>query len=927
VDAGQVNGSGTSRTAAACYRRLVLSHRRTPWALGLILALALIVPAAAAALSQAGGTQRTHTDGPELTSPSFGRKASATPGVSLASISASTTIPGTAITEFSIPTLGSQPDAIAAGPDGNLWFTEFSGNQIGRITPAGMITEFPVTTGDTPSGIAAGADGNMWFIESRPRLIGQINPATGAMTFASQPLTGFPRAITAGPDGNLWVAETNGDIGQITTAGVVSEFSPTNPAGGSAEDITAGPDGNLWFTYDVATSGPVVGYIGQITTSGQIQQFPLVNGFTPGGITDGPDGNLWFTETGPNNASEIGQITPSGVVTNNFVGPTSLTVTSSITAGPDGNLWFTDGVTNIGQITTTGIVTEVAPPTGGSGLQGITVGPDQNVWFAESHANQIGRLTLPPRGLSAPVVSGSAVAGQVLSTSNGSWSNAPTGFGYQWERCDQAGGSCVGIAGATGSSYVTSGLDVGQTLVVVVSASNAGGSSASVSSAPSGVVATPTTTAVGCSPTSVTVGQATTCTATVSDGVGALTPSGVVAFSSSAPGGFGGGGGCLLSGSGGSAGCSVLFTPGAAGSAGVVASYAGDSAHGSSRGSTAVKVVSVKVVSVTGRSSLVSAVCSPGMVRVGEATLCTVRVSGASGSGVPGGSVTFAASSPGGFGSGASCRLSSAGRCSVRFTPASARSSTITITVAYGGDAGHDPGSGLATVAFPAVAGVAGDVRVLSGTVVILPPASKQARIAGGSGGSGIEPLTGSTVSIPIGSTIDARRGTIAVSTAADFLGSLNPVHRLQNGVFAAAMFTIEQLTARQQLARQKSKRRPVGVPATKLVLTNAADAPRLARCRRSGAPGKGVVRSFRGVAKGVYETVGAASTTMVQNATWSVQDRCDGTLTRVQKGRAVVAFVSHRRRRTVTVRAGQSYIVAARFLEAERVSKGVGRG
>ncbi len=35
---------------------------------------------------------------------------------------------------------------IAAGPDGNVWFTEGVGNKIGRITPAGDVTEFPPAT-------------------------------------------------------------------------------------------------------------------------------------------------------------------------------------------------------------------------------------------------------------------------------------------------------------------------------------------------------------------------------------------------------------------------------------------------------------------------------------------------------------------------------------------------------------------------------------------------------------------------------------------------------------------------------------------------------------------------------------------------------------------------------------------------------------
>src|SRR4029079_17485156 len=58
------------------------------------------------------------------------------------------------ITEYTIPTPGSQPHGIALGSDGNLWFTERDGNKIGRITTAGVITEFTVpTAGAHPHGI------------------------------------------------------------------------------------------------------------------------------------------------------------------------------------------------------------------------------------------------------------------------------------------------------------------------------------------------------------------------------------------------------------------------------------------------------------------------------------------------------------------------------------------------------------------------------------------------------------------------------------------------------------------------------------------------------------------------------------------------------------------------------------------------------
>jgi len=45
------------------------------------------------------------------------------------------------ITEFSPASL---PRGITAGQDGNLWFAE--SNNIGRITPSGSITTFPVPT-------------------------------------------------------------------------------------------------------------------------------------------------------------------------------------------------------------------------------------------------------------------------------------------------------------------------------------------------------------------------------------------------------------------------------------------------------------------------------------------------------------------------------------------------------------------------------------------------------------------------------------------------------------------------------------------------------------------------------------------------------------------------------------------------------------
>jgi virginiamycin B lyase len=79
------------------------------------------------------------------------------------------------INEFSVPTTDGLPYWIAKGPDGNLWFTEFAGNKIGRITPGGAITEFTVpTSASEPSGITSGPDGNLRFAELSGNKIGQL---------------------------------------------------------------------------------------------------------------------------------------------------------------------------------------------------------------------------------------------------------------------------------------------------------------------------------------------------------------------------------------------------------------------------------------------------------------------------------------------------------------------------------------------------------------------------------------------------------------------------------------------------------------------------------------------------------------------------------------------------------------------------------
>ena len=73
-------------------------------------------------------------------------------------------VPNPAITYYSLTKRIRSPYWITLGPDGNMWFTNPTGDTIGRITPKGVVTEFQLAKGTHPQTITAAADGNLWFL-------------------------------------------------------------------------------------------------------------------------------------------------------------------------------------------------------------------------------------------------------------------------------------------------------------------------------------------------------------------------------------------------------------------------------------------------------------------------------------------------------------------------------------------------------------------------------------------------------------------------------------------------------------------------------------------------------------------------------------------------------------------------------------------
>lgn len=85
------------------------------------------------------------------------------------------------------------------------------------------------------------------------------------------------------------------------------------------------------------------------------------------------------------------------------------------------------------------------------------------------------RTAAAPVNTAPPTISGTTQVGQTLTANNGTWTNNPTTFAYQWLRCNGGGNACAPVANGTQKTYTLVGADAGQTIRVRVTATNADG--------------------------------------------------------------------------------------------------------------------------------------------------------------------------------------------------------------------------------------------------------------------------------------------------------------------------------------------------------------------------------------------------------------------------------------------------------------------
>ena len=157
------------------------------------------------------------------------------------------------VTEFPLPHAESRPYTIVAGPDGNLWFTESDAGRSGASRRAGTITEFTLDAGQRAVRDHGRRRRQPVVHRAFPNQIGKITPQGLITEYPIPTPNAQPWDITALPNGDLWFTEENVDqVGRHHQSTATSRVP--DRAGPVADVHRHRADGNVWFTEELGNN-------------------------------------------------------------------------------------------------------------------------------------------------------------------------------------------------------------------------------------------------------------------------------------------------------------------------------------------------------------------------------------------------------------------------------------------------------------------------------------------------------------------------------------------------------------------------------------------------------------------------------------------------------------------------------------------------
>ena len=168
-----------------------------------------------------------------------------------------------AVTEYATPTANAKPTGIAVGADHALWFAENLGGgagqpgAIGRVTTAGAIEEFPLTPLASNSGVSdvtAGPDGNIWFTEFIDDEVGRITTPPGATSGPVQFTSPTTATLGGRVAGHAQPTTFHFEYGTTASYGSSTPETSTPASGTPLTEITGLTPGTAYHFRLVATN-------------------------------------------------------------------------------------------------------------------------------------------------------------------------------------------------------------------------------------------------------------------------------------------------------------------------------------------------------------------------------------------------------------------------------------------------------------------------------------------------------------------------------------------------------------------------------------------------------------------------------------------------------------------------------------------------
>lgn len=437
------------------------------------------------------------------------------------------------------------PAGVAVDAAGDVYIADGGNSEIEKVTPDGMLsviagtgvagrsTPGPALASQLsgPTGVAVDAGGDLYIADTGNCQVDEMTPGGTLTTLAGTGTCGtpgpgpatqsplkHPRGIVADDAGHVYVADSSAEVVEEIAGGTLSIVAGRvnragAPAAGAAtlsrlnypSGVTLDGAGDLFIAdqYNgrieevtagrlsiVAGAGRGVPTYGAAATSSRLDW--------PTGIAIDPDGLVFISEAGGGTIDRVAPAPPAAVIPPAVSGSARQGQTLTAAPGAWSNAptsfayaWELCDASGAGCATipgATGTTYDLIAADVGHTIRAVVTAASQTGATTAPSAPTATILPLPPAAVTAPVISGTATNTETLTASPGSWTSNPAAFTYVWQDCDAAGDRCTAIAGATAARYTLQAGDIGDTIRVVVTAANAGGS-AGRSSGPTSPVA------------------------------------------------------------------------------------------------------------------------------------------------------------------------------------------------------------------------------------------------------------------------------------------------------------------------------------------------------------------------------------------------------------------------------------------------------